>query len=107
MNTPSTPPTKEQVINALKPVHDPEIGIGIIDLGLVYDINIEPDGKVQVKMTLTTPACPYGELLVAQAHHAVAALEGVKEVEIKLVWDPPWNPKEMCSEAAKAILGIW
>ena len=99
--------TKDQIINVLKPVHDPEIGIGIIDLGLVYDVNLEPEGKVQVKMTLTTPACPYGDILIAQAHRAVAELEGIKEVEIQLVWDPPWDPKEMCSDAAKDILGIW
>jgi len=101
------PPTKDQIIDALKPVHDPEIGIGIVDLGLVYDVNVELEGKVQIKMTLTTPACPYGEILIAQAHRAVAELEGVKEVEIRLVWDPPWNPEEMCSDAAKDILGLW
>jgi metal-sulfur cluster biosynthetic enzyme len=100
-------PVKEQIINALKPVHDPEIGIGIIDLGLVYDVNVEPDGKVQIKMTLTTPACPYGEILIAQAHRAAAEVEGVKEVEVKLVWEPIWDPKEMCSDAAKDLLGIW
>ncbi len=100
-------PTKEEITQALKPVHDPEIGVGIVDLGLIYDVNVEPDGKVQVKMTLTTPACPYGEMLVAQAHHAVTELEGVKEVKVILVWDPPWNPKEMCSDAAKDLLGIW
>ncbi len=100
-------PTKEEIIAALKSVYDPEIGIGIVDLGLVYDVNVEPEGKIQIKMTLTTPACPYGEILIAQAHRAVAELESVKEVEIRLVWDPPWNPKEMCSDAAKDILGLW
>ncbi len=100
-------PTKEEIIAALKLVHDPEINLSIIDLGLVYDIHVEPEGKVQIKMTLTTPACPYGEILVGQAHRAVAELEGVKEVEINLVWDPPWDPKEMCSDTAKDVLGIW
>ena len=100
-------PTKEAIIAALKLVQDPEIHLSIIDLGLVYDIHVEPEGKVQIKMTLTTPACPYGEILVGQAHRAVAELEGVKEVQIKLVWDPPWDPKEMCSDTAKDILGIW
>ncbi len=100
-------PTKEAIITALKQVHDPEIHLSIIDLGLVYDIHVEPEGKVQIKMTLTTPACPYGEILVGQAHRAVAELEGVKEVEINLVWDPPWDPKEMCSDTAKDVLGIW
>jgi len=100
-------PTKEAIIAALKLVQDPEIHLSIIDLGLVYDIHVEPEGKVQIKMTLTTPACPYGEILVGQAHRAVAELEGVKEVEINLVWDPPWDPKEMCSDTAKDVLGIW
>lgn len=100
-------PTKEEIIKVLKSIHDPEIGIGIIDLGLVYDVNVEPDGKVQIKMTLTTPACPYGEILITQAHRAAAELEGVKEVAVNLIWDPPWDPKEMCSDAAKDILGIW
>lgn len=100
-------PTKEAIIAVLKLVQDPEIHLSIIDLGLVYDIHVEPEGKVQIKMTLTTPACPYGEILVGQAHRAVAELEGVKEVEINLVWDPPWDPKEMCSDTAKDVLGIW
>ncbi len=63
-------PTKEEVFEALKPVQDPEIRIGIVDLGLVYDADISENGKVTVKMTLTTPACPYGEMLVAMVHRA-------------------------------------
>jgi len=100
-------PTKEQVIEALKPIHDPEIRIGIVDLGLVYDIFIEDTGKVTIKMTLTTPACPYGDMLLAMAKRAVEELDGVTEVEMRLVWDPPWNPEEMCSDGAKDLLGIW
>jgi len=68
---------------------------------------VEDDGKVIVKMTLTTPACPYGEMLVSQVHRAVEELDNVKEVEVALVWDPPWDPKEMCSDLAKDQLGIW
>jgi len=100
-------PTKEEIIAALKTVQDPEIRLGIVDLGLVYDIHIEADGKVQIKMTLTTPACPYAGVLLGQARRAVAELEGVTEVDVHLVWDPPWNPREMCSDAAKDVLGIW
>jgi len=92
---------------ALKPVQDPEIGLGIVDLGLVYDAEVLPDAKVQVKMTLTTPACPYGETLLNMAHQAVAAVDGVGEVEITLVWDPVWDPKTMASDLAKDVLGIW
>jgi len=100
-------PTKEAVLTALKPIRDPEIQIGIVDLGLVYDVDILPGGLVQIKMTLTTPACPYGEMLVNMAHRAVQELDGVTEVRIALVWEPVWDPKEMASEEAKDMLGIW
>ena len=99
--------TEKKITEVLKKVLDPEIGLSIVDLGLIYDINIEDGGKVRIRMTLTTPACPYGEVLVNQAHRSVAGLDGVTEVEIKLVWDPPWDPKEMCSDTAKDVLGIW
>ena len=100
-------PTKEQIIEVLKPIHDPEIRIGIVDLGLIYDVMIEDDGKVIVKMTLTTPGCPYGEMLMTMVHRAVEELDTVSAVEVKLVWDPPWDPNEMCSDSAKDMLGIW
>ncbi len=99
--------TREQVMEALKPIQDPEIRIGIVDLGLIYDVLVEEGGMVTVKMTLTTPGCPYGEMLVTMAHKAVQELDGVSEVEVRLVWDPLWDPKEMCSDAAKDLLGIW
>ncbi|UCE23316.1 MAG: DUF59 domain-containing protein [Candidatus Zixiibacteriota bacterium] len=100
-------PTSEQVFDALRPVQDPEIRIGIVDLGLVYDALVEESGKVTVKMTLTTPGCPYGEMLMSMVHRAVEQLDGVTEVEVRLVWSPVWDPKEMCSDAAKDLLGIW
>lgn len=100
-------PTREQIEEVLKPVQDPEIRIGVIDLGLIYDIKIDDEGDVEIKMTLTTPACPYGEMLVAMVHRAVEMLEGVSSVKVNLVWDPPWDPKEMCSDMAKDMLGIW
>ncbi len=100
-------PTKEKIIEVLKPISDPEIQIGVIDLGLVYDIDISEDGVVKIKMTLTTPACPYGEMLLTMVHREVERLEGVTKVEVILVWDPPWDPKEMCSDYAKDLLGIW
>lgn len=101
-------PSKETIIAALKPVQDPEIRIGIIDLGLVYDVLLDEDNsKVTVKMTLTTPACPYGEMLLSMTHRAVEELDGVEEVEVVLVWSPPWDPNEMASDTAKDILGIW
>ena len=100
-------PTKEEVFEALKPVQDPEIRIGIVDLGLIYDVDISEVGKVTVKMTLTTPACPYGEILVAIVHRAAEDLDEVTEVEVVLVWEPTWDPVEMASDVAKDLLGIW
>jgi metal-sulfur cluster biosynthetic enzyme len=100
-------PEKGKIIKSLKAVKDPEIHLDVVDLGLVYDIDIDTSGKVTVRMTLTTPACPYGETLLAQAHHAVENVDDVTDVEIVLVWDPPWDPKEMCSDHAKDELGIW
>ena len=94
-------------LEALKPIQDPEIRIGIVDLGLVYDALIEDDGKVTVKMTLTTPGCPYGEMVMTMVHKAVGQLEGVTSVEVKLVWSPPWDPRTMASDEAKDMLGIW
>jgi metal-sulfur cluster biosynthetic enzyme len=100
-------PTVEQIYEALKPVQDPEIRIGVVDLGLVYDVVVEEDGKVAVKMTLTTPACPYGEMLLTMVHRAAEEVEGVTGVQVTLVWDPVWDPKEMASDTAKDMLGIW
>jgi metal-sulfur cluster biosynthetic enzyme len=100
-------PTKEQIIEVLKPIHDPEIRIGIVDLGLIYDVDVSDDGVARVKMTLTTPACPYGEMLIAMVHREVEQMDGVTKVEVILVWDPPWDPKEMCTDYAKDMLGIW
>jgi len=100
-------PTKEEVLEALKPISDPEIRIGIVDLGLVYDVLVEDVGKVIVKMTLTTPACPYGDMLLAMVNRAVEDMENVNEVKVELVWDPPWDPVQMASDTAKDLLGIW
>ena len=100
-------PTKQEVIEALRPVQDPEIRIGVVDLGLIYDAIIAETGEVKVKMTLTTPACPYGEMLIRMCQREVERLEGVTKCEIILVWDPPWDPKEMASDLAKDQLGIW
>lgn len=100
-------PTNQDIMEALRPVQDPEIRIGIVDLGLVYDVTVNEQGEANVKMTLTTPGCPYGEMLMSAAHRAVEDLDGITRVEIALVWDPPWDPKEMCSDLAKDQLGIW
>jgi len=95
---------KEDVMEVLKKCHDPEIGISIVDLGLVYDVKVENE-RVVIKMTLTTPGCPMHHYMVNDVKEKVKSLKGVKEVRIELVWDPPWTPERM-SEKAKKILGF-
>ena len=94
--------TKEEVIKVLKTCYDPEIPINIIDLGLVYGIEVERD-RVHIKMTLTMPVCPMGELIIENVKRKVEAIEGVKEAKIELVWDPPWTPERISEEAMKRI----
>lgn len=89
----------------LRTVIDPELGMSIVDLGLVYDIKVE-DSNVTVKMTLTSPACPLGAVIQGQAHQAVKKLPWVKETKIDLVWSPRWDPKTMASEECQMQLGI-
>lgn len=89
----------------LKTVVDPEIGINIVDLGLVYGVEIDGE-KVLVKMTLTSPACPLGGMIQAQVHQALTKLPWVKEAKVQLVWSPRWDPRQMASEDAKMELGI-
>lgn len=92
------------VREALKVVIDPELGLNVVDLGLIYGVEIdEPEGRVHVKMTLTTPGCPLYATLNEQVNSAVKPLPGVRSVETELVWDPPWTP-EMMSEEAKRLL---
>jgi metal-sulfur cluster biosynthetic enzyme len=100
-------PTAEEVTEALRAVYDPEIGINIVDLGLVYGVEIE-DHRVRVNMTLTSPLCPLGPIISTQAKAILTSqFEDVEDVEINLVWDPPWDPRTMASEDAKLELGIW
>ncbi len=100
--------TVEQVFDAIRPVQDPEIRLGIVDLGLVYDVELGNEGKdVTVKMTLTSPMCPVGPLLMNAVHENVALLPGVENVNVELVWDPPWDPRLMASDEAKDYLGLW
>jgi metal-sulfur cluster biosynthetic enzyme len=100
--------TSEQVIEALKPIMDPEIHLGIVDLGLVYGADFEDEGKkLTVRMTLTSPMCPYGPMLLSQVQDVISCLPGISEAKVALVWDPPWNPREMASDEAKDALNIW
>jgi len=100
--------TPESVREALKPVVDPEIFISIVDLGLIRDVVVAEGGaKVRVVMTLTTPFCPEGPMIVEQVKQIVASLPGVQESEVELVWNPPWDPRKEASDDVKAELGIW
>jgi metal-sulfur cluster biosynthetic enzyme len=96
---------KEQVLEALRNVHDPELGINIVDLGLVYGVEIEGDA-VQITYTLTTMGCPIGPLIEAEIKRFLADVEGIDRVEAEMVLRPPWTP-EMMSEEAKAALGFF
>ena len=96
------------VFEALKSVVDPEIGLEIVELGLVYSAEFENDGKkVIVRMTLTSPMCPFGPQIIQQADDAIKALPCVEESEVKVVWEPQWDPRTMASEDVKDKLGIW
>ncbi|MGH2636675.1 MAG: metal-sulfur cluster assembly factor [Actinomycetota bacterium] len=97
---------EEQVLEALKHVIDPELGINIVDLGLVYDVEITPEGLVHVEYTLTTMGCPIGPLIEQQMDSFLAGVPGVTRVEAEMVLRPPWSP-EMMSEEAKAALGYF
>ena len=96
----------EDVRENLKNVYDPEIGINIVDLGLVYDVDVADAGDVLVTMTLTSLGCPLGPVIVQEVTGALKELPGINEVDVKLVWSPPWTPDAM-SEDAKDELGIW
>ena len=86
--------TREKIEAALKEVIDPEIGINILDLGFIYGIEIN-DGQVKIKMTLTSPMCPLGGLIIEDIKKRVGSLEGVTAVDVELVFDPPWTPEKM------------
>lgn len=99
--------TAEAIKKALQPVVDPEIGISVVDLGLIREVAVDPEGVVHLRMTLTTPFCPYGPVLLQEVEETVRALPGVKEASVQLEWDPPWDPRTEASEEVKAMLGIW
>ena len=98
--------TRDDVREGLKNVYDPEIGVNIVDLGLVYDADIAENGDVLVTMTLTSLGCPLGPVIVQEVTDALKGFEDIGQVDVKLVWSPPWSP-DMMSEEAKDELGIW
>jgi FeS assembly SUF system protein len=95
-----------EVIEMLRTVYDPEIPVNIYELGLIYDIDVEADGTVEIEMTLTSPACPVAGILPGQVEAKVRQVEGVTDVHVELVWEPPWSMDRM-SEEAKLELGFF
>ena len=95
---------KDKIIAEIKTIYDPEIPVNIYDLGLIYDINVDKK-KAKIKMTLTTPNCPVAESLPKEVKEGAMQVEGIKDVDLELVWDPPWN-KDMMSDAAKLELNL-
>jgi len=96
--------TKDDVLAALSEVMDPELGVSLVDLGLIYNVDVA-DNKVDVKMTLTAPGCPLHSVMRQNAQDRITRMEGVNEANVQVVWDPPWKP-EMMSEKAKKQLGF-
>lgn len=105
MSTLNTLVVEEQVLEALRSCFDPEIPVNIYDLGLVYDVKVEETGMVAIRMTLTSPHCPAVQSLPAEIQGKISEVQGVTEVKIDLVWDPPWDPSKM-SDAARLQLGM-
>ncbi len=97
--------SEDLIIEALREVYDPEIPVNLYDLGLIYVINIAPDGTVNIDMSLTAPGCPVAGEMPGEVARAVAEVPGAGEVTVRLVWDPPWTPERM-SEDARLALGM-
>ena len=96
---------KEKIIEEIKKIYDPEIPVNIYDLGLIYDIKVENKNTAKIKMTLTSPNCPVAESLPKEVKDGIMQVEGIDNVDLDLVWDPPWN-QTMMSEAAKLELNL-
>jgi len=97
---------KQKVIEAIKTCYDPEIPVNVYELGLIYETRVDDEGRIFIKMTLTSPACPVAEALPMEVQQKIFAVEGVKDVELQLVWNPPWNRDKM-SEEAKFVLDMF
>ncbi len=97
---------EERVVAALRSVYDPEIPVNIYELGLIYDLKIDPSGSVSIRMTLTSPACPVAGALPGEVQARVQAVSGVTSANVELVWEPPWEMSRM-SEEARLQLGLF
>ena len=96
---------KEKIIEEIKKIYDPEIPVNIYELGLIYDVKVDEENNVKIKMTLTTPNCPVAESLPKEVKDSIIEIKDVNKVDLDLVWDPPWD-KSMMSEAAKLELNL-
>ncbi len=96
---------EDAIINTLKSIYDPEIPVNIYDLGLIYEIDVDDENNAKIRMTLTTPNCPIADDIIAEVQHKVEAVQGVKSVNLKLTFDPPWDESNLTDEA-KLELGL-
>ena len=96
---------KDEIIEEIRKIYDPELPVNIYELGLIYDIKVKDEKIAIIKMTLTTPNCPVAESLPKEVKEGAMQVEGIENVDLELVWDPPWN-KDMMSEAAKLELNL-
>jgi len=95
--------TKEQILKKMKNVYDPEIPVNVVDLGLVYNIEIKEEGNIHILMTLTAPGCPIYKYIAEKVKREVSQLEGVKKVDVEFTFDPPWSPDKMSEEGKKVL----
>lgn len=104
---PAPPPaggvSEDAIVNVLKTVFDPEIPVDIYELGLIYAVEIADDGNIKVEMTLTTPSCPSAQELPSQVEESIRLVPGVTDVQVEVVWDPPWDPSRMSEDARLAL----
>jgi metal-sulfur cluster biosynthetic enzyme len=95
---------KEKVLNVLYDVIDPELNMNVVDLGLVYELKVDEENNVYVKMTLTTPGCPLHDSIIGGAEKAIRTVEGVNHVQVDLTWMPPWSPDKMSDKAKEMLM---
>jgi len=105
MSPEPAPPSRDRALAALRTIVDPEIGLNIVDLGLIYDLSIL-GAKVHVTFTLTSPGCPLQDAMTEGIRHAILKLASVEECEVRLVWEPPWNPSRISPEGRAFLAGI-
>ena len=96
-------PSQAQILEALKVVKDPEIPVNVVDLGLIYGIDVTPAGNVEITMTLTSVGCPVQDLIRSDAEMAVMRLDGINQVEVEFVWSPPWAPDKMSDDGKRQM----